>query len=165
MNTFFRGWRGKIGVLMGGWLRSLRAVNNTALAFGEHSLIQLISRDEALAVRRIKSKLVVKELSVDRVLLMGFQAPQGNSTGDLAINVDPPTRAAEGSPFHWIIKSYGLEIGDCADQQFPLQIFVARVPYWPLVILLTLLSAYLLISKPRISTQKKSKEPISIEGK
>jgi hypothetical protein len=159
MKEFFQPWRRKIGVvtlilacvLMGGWLRSLRAVNNIAFTIGDHSLIQMISRDEALAVRRIKSRLAVKELSVDRVLLMGFQAPQGNSTGHLATNVDPPTRAAEGSPFNWIMKLHGFEIGNCADKQLPLQIFVARVPYWSIVIPLTMASAYLLHGKTRVS--------------
>ena len=157
MSEFFRGWRRKFGVLtlllacvlMGGWLRSLRTVNNVSFTIGDHSLIQLISRDAALAVRRTKSKLAVKELSVDRVLLMEFQAPQGNSTGHLAINVDPPTRAAEGAPFRWIIRRYGFEIGSCADKLFPLQICVVRVPYWSVVIPLTLLSAFLLLFKSR----------------
>jgi len=173
MGEFFKPWRRKLGlltlmmacVLMSGWVRSLRTMNYTVIRFGDDSLVQLISRDQALAVRRIKSNLSVNMLSVDRVLLMGFQAPRGNSTGNLAINVDPTTRAAEGSTFHWIMKSYGFEIGDCSDQQFPLQIFVARIPYWSIVIPLTTLSAYLLITKPRISTQKKNKEPIPIEGK
>ncbi len=173
MGEFFNPWRRKLGlltllvacVLMSGWVRSLRTVNNTVIRFGGHSLIQLISRDQTLAVRRIKSKLRVKELSVDRVLLIGFQAPRGNSTGNLAINVDPPTRAAEGSPFHWIIKSYGFEIGDCSDQQFPLQIFVARVPYWSIVIPLTLLSAYLLISKPANRLRRKAMNLLQPRGR
>lgn len=172
MSEFFRGWRRKIGVLtlllacvlMGGWLRSLRAVNNVAFTIGGHSLVQLISRDEALAVRRIKSRLAVKELSVDRVSLIGFQAPQGNSTGNLAINVDPPARTAEGSPFDWIMKRYGFEIGNCADKQFPLQIFVVRVPYWFMVIPLTLISAYLFLTKPRQSNQTKNLETVAAKG-
>ena len=39
------------------------------------------------------------------------------------------------------------------------------IPYWTIVIPLTALSAYLLLSKPRKSNQKKIVEPISDEGK
>jgi len=39
------------------------------------------------------------------------------------------------------------------------------VPYGSIVIPLTLLSAFLLLSKPRKSTQKKITEPVSVEGK
>ncbi len=38
------------------------------------------------------------------------------------------------------------------------------VPYWSIVIPLTLLSAYLLLSKPHKSTPKKITEPIANEG-
>lgn len=42
---------------------------------------------------------------------------------------------------------------------------IASIPYWSLVLLLTLLSAYLLLSKPRKATPKKIVEPITDEGK
>ncbi len=171
MGDFFKPWRRKVGVMalliacmfMSGWVRSLRTANNIAFNMGGRSLIQLISRDQALAVRRVKSKLSVKELSVDRVLLMGFQPPKGNSTGNLAINVDPPTRSAAGSPFRWTIRRHGFEIGDCTDQQFPLEIFIVRVPYWSVVLPLTLISAYLLLARPRKPAQTKIVETSAVE--
>jgi len=39
------------------------------------------------------------------------------------------------------------------------------IPYWFVVLQLTMLSAYLLIKKPKTSTQKKITEPIVVEGK
>ena len=38
------------------------------------------------------------------------------------------------------------------------------IPYWSITIPLTALSAFLLLSKPRQSTQKKTLEPISVGG-
>jgi len=172
MREFFKGWRRKVGVTtlmmalvgMGGWLRSLRGVDKTSFSIGNRSLVQLISLDGKMALRRIKSELPVKEFSVDRVLLLGFQAPQGNSTGNLAISVDAKSRADEGSPYRWILKRNGFEIGGVVDQQFPLQVFVVCFPYWSIVTPLTLLSAYLLLTKPRSSNHEKIVEPISDEG-
>jgi hypothetical protein len=132
-------------------------VNNLTFNIGDRSLIQLISRDESMTVRRIHSTLTVQQLSADRVLLLGYQAPQVNSTGNLAISVDLATRTAEGSPFHWILKRFGFEIGHCSDRQFPLKIFVTRLPYWSLVLPFTLLSAYLLLGKQNSTIKDQGK--------
>ena len=157
MGTFFHSWRRKIGVLtlvlacvlMVGWVASLRAVLHTAFSIGKCTLIQLISREATVTIRKVHSKLPVQEIQVDRVLLMGFQTPQGRSTGNLAVNVDSKARADEGSPYHWTIKNYGFEIGGVVDAKFPLDVFIVTVPYWSIVLPLTLLSAWLLLSKRR----------------
>lgn len=116
MRNFFNGWKRKVGcvtllmasLLASLWITSLRLTNNTSFSFGDHSLVQLISREETMAVRIVLSDLSVREIAVDRVLLMAFQAPTGNSTGDLAVNVDPMTRSAEGSPYLWTLKGKGF---------------------------------------------------------
>lgn len=153
MSDFFHGWRRKVGcvtllmaaMFMVGWIRSLRGADTIAFSIGHGSLVQLISREGTAAVRRVKSELTVKEISIDRVLLMGFQPPAGNSTGNLAISVDAGSRSIEGSPYRWMIKSYGFEIGSVADRVFPLQVFMISVPYWSITIPLTLLSACLIL--------------------
>ena len=45
-----------------------------------------------------------------------------------------------------------------------LEMFCLSVPYWSIVTPLTLLSAYLLLSKPRQSTAMKTAEPVPVEG-
>jgi hypothetical protein len=42
--------------------------------------------------------------------------------------------------------------------------YIVVLPYWSITVPLTLLSAYLLLSKPRKSTPKKLFEPIAAEG-
>lgn len=170
MREFFKPWRRKAGCVtllmslcfMAGWMRSLRGVEYFEFFIGHRSLIQLISREGTAAVRRVKSELTVKEISVDRVLLMEFQPPQGNSTGHLAISVDATSRSLEGSPHRWMMNNYGFEIGGVADRKFPLQVFMICVPYWSIVIPLTLLSAWLLLSKPRPAKPQTAKQPTPV---
>lgn len=162
MSDFLHGWRRKAGLvilvmacgLMAAWIRSSKTTNHIGFFTGAHSLCQVISRQQTVAIRIVQSELPVQEVSVDRVLLMGFQPPQGNSTGHLAVNIDPTTRAAEGSPYRWILNWRGFEIGRCSDGQFPLQVFVVCVPYWLIIMPMTLLSGYLLVRKPKHSIQK-----------
>ena len=62
----------------------------------------------------------------------------------------------------WRCRWHGIDIGEGHLMGFPLKAWV--IPYWSIVIPLTLLSAYLLLSKPHNSTPKKITEPTASEG-
>ena len=170
MGEFFNGWRRKIGLLtlvmacvfMAGWIRSLQRVDSRIVFTSTSSSLQLISGNATITVRRFVSPHAVKSLPglVDRLLLVGVFPPSGNSSGNVAFSIDEKSRLQIGNPYSWTVKTGGFGIGQVKDKDLPLQVFVWAVPYWFIVISLTLLSAYLLLNKPRQSNQHQNDEPI-----
>ena len=77
------------------------------------------------------------------------------------------------SPKIWRIEAHNFEeeafsqhskVGYITRVAYPGQKRFRLIPYWSLTIPLTLLSLWLLLFNPRTSTQKKSPEPIAVEG-
>ena len=68
--------------------------------------------------------------------------------------------------FQWSWRWYGLGYGhESTDAQTnEVRSDFVVTPYWFFITPLTLISAFLLLTKPRKSTQKKITEPIRIEG-
>ena len=160
MGEFFHGWRRKIGVvtllltcvLMAGWLRSF-VVGDTVL-FSEgfttvalHSCtgrLYLIAGTDSTRFDE-PTKLMQPEWHVFPPI--NFVMP------------DPPEHSG-GFQF------MGFVIG--ANKSHPGQIEyrsdVCLIPYWLIILPLTLLSAYLLLSKTRQSTPTKIAKPTANEG-
>lgn len=168
MGTYFKPLRRKVGVVMlllacgfmAIWVRSLRSENHFSFFVSNHTLVQLINRKGAAAIRTVQSDLPVEETDsgVDRVVLMGWVSRSGKEKGDLAISVDAPARAIEGSPYHWIVNRYGVEVGGVTDKEFPLRVFIICLPHWSIVMPLAVISAWLLLSKHRNSRSKPGAE-------
>ena len=64
--------------------------------------------------------------------------------------------------WHW--KAGGFEFKNRLVPKIGFSSTIWQVPYWSIVIPLTAITAFLLISKPRRSNQKKTDDPIRDEG-
>ena len=78
-------------------------------------------------------------------------------------NIEPMDAPLMRIEWQWHLSWVGFEFGKgrCHGSS---PIAVWAVPYWSIAIPMTLASAYLLLSKPRKSIQKKLPEPTSNEG-
>ena len=154
MSEFFKGWKRKIGLLtllmacvfMGGWVRSLTYTEIVDFAKGECTTDIFYSFDGVLVWRKV------------------FQECPDVSTSFQEWESVPSTRFV----YHffmddrinwiwlWAGAGFGMQVeapNDCS--------YFCSIPYWSIVIPLTLLSGWLLISKPRQSQSKTFVEPIS----
>ena len=164
MGEFFKPWRRKIGVLtlliaclaMGGWMRSLTTVDQFAHLSGEfdRGYVQsvngfLVWWSDATSGNRLWSILEIQWNGGFR--MAGLQ----NSFFD---NIDAPGEVVTDWFVRWPFFRIGRERGGNH------KTFVHYVSYSTIAAPLTVLSAYLLLSKPRKSTPKKIMEPIPKEG-
>ena len=147
MGDYFKPWRRKIGVLtlvlaclfMAGWVRSLSQADTIALSGDNVTQNQLISSAGTVCWDHISLKGV-----------NGF--PSNNADVIFAILVsERPKRRV-----FWQRSWCGFETGQYISPQFgPVRGLIWRnwqIPYWSIVIPLTLLSAYQLLSRPRKPT-------------
>ena len=159
MGDFFKPWRRKIGVVtlamacvfMGGWMRSLRKADTTAISISKNSLIQLISREKTLAIRKCNSAFAVRGIAdrADRIILVAAEQPPTPTPRDVSFSFDERALSESGNPYKWTIQSCGVRIGCVEDPTYSLRASMWVFPYWSLISPLTILSAYLLLSEPR----------------
>ncbi|HEY4260326.1 MAG TPA: hypothetical protein VGM98_09200 [Schlesneria sp.] len=159
MREFFRGWRRKVGcvtlalacIVTSLWVRSLSRADDVFLPFGDQATIQLISQKSTLTVRKFVSRFRVGTAKVgpDRILLLGVFPPTKSSTGNVALSADERNRSQLGTPYAWKFKVCGVGLATYEDHQRPLRVVIFTIPYWSIAIPLTLLSAYLILWKPR----------------
>jgi hypothetical protein len=161
MGVFFKPWRRKFGVLMlvlacvfmGGWVRSLSIYDSAMISNGDQSYHQLMSSPNWIGwtlIRCTKGSIPVT-----------IRSQYGWRSGDacnLLNSQDPYT------PFCMIychLESKGKGFNHVKSNEVNPHLIV---PYFLITIPLTLLSAFLLLTKPHQSTPKKITEPISNEG-
>jgi hypothetical protein len=158
MCEFFRGWRRKIGVLTllmacllaAAWVRSLIITDLICIPFGQLTEEVFVSEEGKLTWQRIREE---DPASVPTHLLWKcFYSGVGGVDDD-----DPPVSHC---------RFLGIEVGEYTSKQmgsaFPSAF--CSIPYWLFVIPLTLVSVFLMLSKPRKSTQTKITESIPAEG-
>ena len=165
MGEFFHGWRKKMGVvtlvmalvLLGGWVRS-KSMVDIFYAYDKQSMFGLGSFAGRLTFFRS-----------DRI--QGNPTPfwrkaplhryHGFHTGAVQ-QYDP----MDGHATDWRWDLYGFHIGAGVSTENPIGIRIEQciVPYGFLVWPLTLISAILLLSKPRSLPHQKTVEPIPGEG-
>jgi len=154
MGEFFKGWRRKIGVValvmacvfIAGWVRSFSMMD-----------FMLLPSLQGNDPRRLDRCLV----SWDQCLVV---LREGRRTGSYISSRpygDLRDRLFNNPALEW--KWSGFGFGSGATKGAPLHSLVA-VPYWSIVIPLTLISAYLLLSKPRSPSQKTTIEPTAAAG-
>jgi len=158
MGDFFKGWRRKIGVVtllmalvaMGGWIRSQFIgdsmwFDNTfgrlhfGLASTQSDILIASSIDDGSQLRSSFPKFATTEAD-------GFQE-----------NLD---RQFE---WHWRVLGFGHG-ESIRGLRSPRGFQIWAIPYWSIVIPLTLLTAYLLLAKPRPNKPKKTIEPVPAGG-
>ena len=158
MGEFFRRWRRKIGFMTlmmalafaGGWVRSPFVEDSIEIPTGRHSTISLVS-----AYSQLLLKVEFRRSSDDTLSIPTWRSVKlwdGIKWYD-----DPPT------VFHWEWNGFALaevpyqELLDDDWQDYRSTYYFA--PYWSIVSPLTLISLWLLLSKPRRSSPKKLSEP------
>ena len=160
MSDYFRGWRRKVGVMtlvmaclfMVGWFRSQTRFEYIDFSFGNVTY-GVTSMHSGLAFSR------TMELDPTSVLdFIDFKSVE------LFIKPQDPFNGTPWSPgfqFDWRWDWAGFHIGE--GQYATRRDQDIMVPYWSIVLPLTALSAFLLLSKPLGSTQKRTYEPIKDE--
>ena len=179
MQSYFRPWRRKVGVVMlalacvvmVGWARSLVVVDEIQVFVGRNTAHQLISSEHGLVWVSTWGEIT---------------DPQGNALVCARVLHQPhswtffePSRmiywertsafkcAQEGSVFGYNLEKSFRDIrwnwkwmGFCCGTEIngPERAFVVTVPYWSIVIPLILLSAWALFSKPRFCKPKPASE-------
>ena len=141
MREFFRSWKRKVGVVtlvmacvfMAGWVRSNSLQDVVTFQSGEQAAEYLMSIDGNLVLERVKTR--------------------GPSKTDTKwfINKLPIWFGSLKSPdVHWHWRCQGFGIGEVTtDRLTGTRSTLWSIPYWSLVAPLTMLSAYLLLTKPR----------------
>jgi hypothetical protein len=143
MGEFFKGWRRKVAVMTlvlacvftAGWVRSL-AISDHFDYRTDATHIHFVSSD----CGRL-SYMRSHEMTLSHVHYANF-----HFTG--APRAEPPWSHSNGDiKWHW--QWYVIELGSVWFKQSGQLMGFWSVPYWPIVILLTLVSAWLLLSNPR----------------
>ena len=157
MKEFFRGWRRKVGVvtlimalvLMVGWVRSFHLWDSVSVPTKYNGNIHTFtSREGNLSWGRS-----FDTNGADACRNASFRF---NSTPAQSLKLVSVAHLDE-----WRFACGGF---DFFKRDFPNQTLICwRFPYWSFVLPLTALSAYLLLTKPRQSNQKKIDEPIPDE--
>lgn len=149
MREFFRGWRRKLGVVtlglallvMGWWIRSLYSTDGMTISCEkECTLYQLVSIDSSLAWKH-------SDWSANRSIPI---IPLWETVE--AFKLDEVVLSPGTVRFRW----WGFYIVDLVFPERTTRWWI--VPYWSIVIPLTLLSAFLLLSTPQPATPVKATE-------
>ena len=165
MSEFFKPWRRKIGVLallmscvsIGGWLRSRFTQDTFTMGFGSSSYCKLVS---------VSDRILIANVSMDEKLPIQTvpwtsQKPRKNGW-EIVLPLPDRSKLVCMHPFSEDLYSTGND--EMGANFISFAIKWCQFPYWFVALPLTALSAFLLISRPRQSTQKKLPEPIRDEG-
>ena len=163
MGEFFRGWRRKIGVLtllmacvfVAGWVRSSISRDWIAFDAGKHWVVFGSDSQRLYCMVDYSKNYVNKDGATWKVPSFGTAVRSKN---------DPLAPASlDDSSRSWSRYWLGFAIWQKTYWDF-YQSTLYVIPYWSVVIPLTLASAFLLLTKPRQSTQKKVTETITTAG-
>ena len=154
MGDFFSGWRWKTGVVtlvmallfVLGWTRSPSVVDAIQFGSGRLTMEHCVSVNGSLVWGRLR-----KEDPKSIIVFPVWEASE-NSTLDGFL-------AKANLRCSW--RRYGFGSGELnVDSSDRFQHTIWIIPYWSIVIPLALISVWLLLGKPRASTQKKIDKPI-----
>lgn len=154
MREFFKPWRRKVGVVAlvmacvfaAGWVRSFSVQDYFTFASKTRSAETILSNCGVIGWVHHPHNILQRSRS------FGSQAAYDL---DKTIRVDLLTWDCRNLPRWRFIGFGGWERPFSPSTRMTLTI----VPYWSIVLPLTLLSAYLLLSKPRATTPMKTSEP------
>lgn len=158
MGEFFQGWRRKIGVLT----LMMACVFTNIWFITNHRCFELVSAiGEPIQILTARkgffrwSSYMDINTTAAPFLWQSWPASENN--------IEPMDAPLMRIEWQWHLAWCGFEFGKgrCHGRS-PMAVWA--IPYWPVAVPLTLLSAYLLVSKPRKSTPKKVDEPTLAEG-
>ena len=179
MGEFFRGWRRKIGCLtlvmalvaMAGWVRSLGRQDSLSIRQGKQ-VIHIVS-SSPFGIEWQRKEELLDGITVSplwKKSLWFWTNPWDNHASSFNFFSDGTIR------LRWELFGFciGQKIHDDSTQmpdawvranpESKTEWRIYRIPYWSITVPLTVISAFLFLSKPRKSTQMKITEPISVEG-
>ena len=176
MGEFFRGWRRKIGLLTllmacvfaAGWVRSQYKCDNFVRRNAQWRDC-IVSVDGRLMLHRT----VPLNEGPGYIRLFGnefeWTSRDVSSVAGFELDADgkrPPFNAFDRlDHVLWRLDWAGFTFGASLKKpSLVRRLDLVLIPYWSIVVPLTLLSAFLLLWKPRKSTSKKNPEPIPLEG-
>jgi len=151
MGSYFKSWRRTIGVVTlmlalvftGGWVRSLSVMDVVLFGSGKYTMEHCVSVDHSLVWGRLRTD--------DSRSIIVFPVWETSGSSNLDAFLDRANLRCS-----W--RRCGFGVGEMnagpADRHT-----IWIIPYWSIVIPLTLLSAWLLLSKPRKATRTHA-EPI-----
>lgn len=158
MGEFFKGWKRKVGVVtlvmalvfMGGWIRSRSKSDLLMVRFGESAILNFSS----------------DQCGLGWAFGTWFGTSFPISTGWTSRPINP-SRTADPLADHvpacrWDFA--GFHFGSSGTNLFRIRFAACYMSYWHIVVPLTLLSAYLLLTKPHKLNQRQTSEPIPAGG-
>ena len=159
MGDFFSGWRWKIGcltllmasVFMAGWVTSLANFNQVRFPLSTHQYLNLVSLEQSFRIVWECDKVESSTWSDAGFFSMSIQDCD---------NLEPDWRAHVGPDDFCLNMPFRLRRKVDWVQPQTYSVRTMSLPYSTVVIPLTLLSALLLLSRPRKSNQVKITEPI-----
>jgi len=163
MGEVFVGWRRKIGcvtlmmalVFMGGWLRSLTGIDSVTF-YSQNPTIVSVSSVQG----RFEFEMM-QDTEPHGTMMFPVWWTTEEDVGHLPFLV----ALNDGDPdINWEWQRYGFGGGSIAAPPGETPLAFLVVPYWSITIPLTALSAFLLISKPKTSNQKKTAPPAPNDG-
>ncbi len=161
MAEFFHGWRRKFGLLtllltlmlLGGWVRSLNRIERFTFHTSPYKYNLIGSFQANVAWQQITpvdelNWAVASKASAPELFHEFAESVSERSIAELLSAEDK---------FNWRFRCCGIEWGERQQKTSlgAVQVTIWRLSYWSLIIPLTLISLWLLISKPRKSTQNK----------
>jgi len=163
MREFFGGWRRKLGVVTlamaclfaAGWVRSIWTEDRIHIPMKDDDTIVFGSAYGSLIVESWPDQ--VRFFHIDKSKAR-YPKWQHQSLGIIA------SEQFEWRTPEWRWRWNGFGYGHFPLMQTKDAASFLLVPYWSIVIPLTLVSAYLLLSKPRTSAPKAIVEPTAAEG-
>jgi len=148
MGEFFRGWKRKIGLLtlvmalvfMAGWVRSLSILDQ----------FNIPCMSTSYGVFSIFDRMAFTTLP-DIPIGQGVNYPVWFT------DPNPPANIEDFYSFKWQICGFGVAEPTMSSDLVKIELII--VPYWSIVIPMTLFSAFLLLSKTHKTTQDKLSQP------
>jgi len=165
MGDYFKPLRRKLGVatlaiacvLMGGWVRSLETADHFC-RLKRKSYTELVSTGGVIVWRELT--LMKKETETS----LGHPPNGYSQSKSWGVQVFPDNTEHKGWDKESDFQLAGFIFLTATAKWNDIQMAIWVIPYWSIVIPLTLISFWLLLSKPRKSTSKKITEPIPTEG-
>ena len=153
MSAFFKGWKKKIGVLtlvmaclaMAGWMRSLAVQDQICFRSRKHTMEFLQSFKNSISWHHFYNDSEAGPLLLSKCYNKWDAFPRFT---DIRMSGD-------SDYFGFVMRTFSSNQANG---------YLLQIPYWSLVLPLTALAAYLLLKKPKTSTQKKTAHPTANEG-
>lgn len=159
MSDFFKGWRTKVGVVMlavalvfmAGWIRSQSVADIIMYPAEKNTIGCLVSATDSLVWQRTQT--------TPRTAELGITVAKGPTNWTWQVSPVSEYAAILDSGLSWRFRWCGFGVSESppeVTEQTGISATFLLVPYWSIVVPITLMSAYLLLIRPRSKERKNS---------